>query len=237
MTASEPLSVALQDIEQAMPRFARWLYHTVRGDLGERVLDAGAGIGTYTELLLDEGKSVIALEYDDAFVTEMKQRFNDDPRVSVHQADLGDLGGLPVFPEADSAICLNVLEHIEDDLQGIRNIRDRVRPGGTLVALVPAYSWLLNPMDRTLGHHRRYARRRFLERLAEGGWVVERCFRFNAFGIPGWFVAGTLLRRNKPGRDLTRLYDFLVPAFAFLERNVVRGAVGLSLVAVCRRDD
>jgi SAM-dependent methyltransferase len=237
MTASEPLSVALQDIEQAMPRFARWLYHTVRGDLGERVLDAGAGIGTYTELLLDEGKSVIALEYDDAFVTEMKQRFNDDPRVSVHQADLGDLGGLPVFPEADSAICLNVLEHIEDDLQGIRNIRDRVRPGGTLVALVPAYSWLLNPMDRTLGHHRRYARRQFLERLAEGGWVVERCFRFNAFGIPGWFVAGTLLRRNKPGRDLTRLYDFLVPAFAFLERKVIRGAFGLSLVAVCRRGD
>jgi SAM-dependent methyltransferase len=237
MTASEPLSVALQDIEQAMPRFAHWLYHTVRGDLGQRVLDAGAGIGTYTELLLDEGKSVIALEYDAAFVTEMKQRFHDDPRVFVHQADLGDLGGLPVFPEADSAICLNVLEHIEDDLQGIRNIRDRVRPGGTLVALVPAYSWLLNPMDRTLGHHRRYARRQFLERLAEGGWVVERCFRFNAFGIPGWFVAGTLLRRNKPGRDLTRLYDFLVPAFAVLERNVIRGAVGLSLVAVCRRDD
>lgn len=237
MTASEPLSVALQDIEQAMPRFARWLYGTVRGDLGQRVLDAGAGIGTYTELLLDEGKSVVALEYDAAFVTEMKQRFHDDPRVFVHQADLGARGGLPVFPEADSAICLNVLEHIQDDLQGIRNIRDRVRPGGKLVALVPAYPWLLNPMDRTLGHHRRYARRQFLNRLAEGGWVVERCFRYNAFGILGWFVAGTLLRRNKPGRDLTRLYDFLVPAFAFLERNVIRGAVGLSLVAICRRDD
>jgi hypothetical protein len=86
-----------------------------------------------------------------------------------------------------------------------------------------------------VGHHRRYRRDEFEERLETAGWTVERIFRFNAFGIPGWFVAGSILKRSTPGRDLTRLFDTLVPAFSLFERNLIRGAVGLSIVAVCRR--
>ncbi len=234
--APEPLADALQDIEQAMPRFARWLYRTVRQDLGDRVLDAGAGIGTYTDLLVDDGRAVVSLESDPTFAEHLRQRFAGNQRVTVYRADLADGGGLPDFPEVDSALCLNVLEHIEDDVQAIRNLHARVRPGGTLVALVPAYPALFNAMDRSLGHYRRYRKAEFLEKLAAGGWTVERAFRFNTFGIPGWFVSGSLLKRSKPGRDLTRLYDFMIPLFSALERNMVRGAAGLSLVAVCRRD-
>ena len=105
------------------------------------------------------------------------------------------------------------------------------------MALVPAYPWLLNKMDRAIGHFRRYGRDDFLRRLEEAGWKVERVIRFNAFGIPGWFVAGSVLRRTTPGRGLFRVFDALVPLFAFLERTVARGRVGLSLVAVCRRVD
>lgn len=234
--APEPLADALQDIEQAMPRFARWLYRTVRRDLGDRVLDAGAGIGTYTDLLLEDGRAVVALESDPGFAERLRQRFAGNLRVSVYHSDLSDPAGLPDFPATDSAICLNVLEHIEDDVRAIRNLNARVRPAGTLVALVPAYPALFNTMDRSLGHFRRYRKAEFLERLAAGGWTVRRCFRFNTFGVPGWFVSGSLLKRDKPGRDLTRLYDFLIPVFSVLERNLVRGAAGLSLVAVATRD-
>jgi SAM-dependent methyltransferase len=155
----------------------------------------------------------------------------------VRQADLsnpGDFAGLPVV---DSVLCLNVLEHVPDDVQAMRNLHDSVRPGGKLVALVPAYPWLFNKMDTAVGHVKRYGKREFLANLREAGWTVERCFRFNAFGIPGWFVAGSILKRSTPGRDLTRLFDLLVPVFAFLERYVLLRRVGLSLVAVCRRDD
>lgn len=235
MTAHEPLSDALRDIEQAMPRFARWLYRTVRKELGDRVFDAGAGIGTYTELMLEDRRSVVALETDPGFVHQLRQRFEGDARVSVAGGDLGDPAGLAGFPDADSALCLNVLEHIENDLQAMKNLASRVRPGGRLVALVPAYPWLFNRMDEALGHYRRYGRAEFLAKLETAGWTVERVFRFNAFAIPGWFVAGSLLRRSKPGRDLTRLFDLLIPAFSLAERLLVRGTIGLSLVAVCRK--
>jgi hypothetical protein len=106
-----------------------------------------------------------------------------------------------------------------------------------MVALVPAYPWLLNKMDRAIGHYRRYGRGEFVQRLESSGWKVERVFRFNAFGLPGWFVAGNLLRRSTPGRGLYRLFDSLIPVFALLERMLIRGSVGLSLIAVCRRVD
>lgn len=232
-----PLGAALRDTEEAMPGFARWLYGIVRSELGERVIDAGAGIGTYTELMVADGRAVVALEAVDEFASRMRERFVREERVTVLTTDLAAPGGLPPFAAADSAICLNVLEHVEDDVRALRNLRARVEPGGRLIALVPAYPALFNSMDRSLGHYRRYTRRRFLETLTVGGWAVDRTFRVNVFGVPGWFVAGSLLRRTSPGRDLSALYDRLLPIFSVVERTLVRGAFGLSIVASCRRMD
>jgi len=229
------ITEALRDIEGDMPRLASWLYGSVSRELGNRVLDAGAGIGTYTALLVQDQRSVVALENDPLFVDELRRRFGDSSLVSIYQGDLADSNGLPNFPHVDSALCLNVLEHIEDDLQALRNMRERVRPDGKLVALAPAYPWLYNGMDQALGHYRRYSKSSFLEKLKASGWTVERSFYFNVFSVLGWFVAGSILRRSRPGGDLARVLDLLIPLLSFLERHLVRGKAGLSLVAVCRR--
>lgn len=219
-----------------MPNFARWLYGTVSGELGHRVVDAGAGLGTYTQLLLGDAREVVALEYDRAFARELQRRFAGNGAVSVHQSDLGDPAGLPQFEPGDSMLCLNVLEHVEDDLLALRNMRERVKPGGKLVILVPAYPWLFNSMDKAVGHFRRYRKDELESRLAAAGWELQRMFRFNAAGVPGWYVAG-LMRRTHPGRGLSGLYDGLVPVFAMIEKHAIRGLWGLSLVAICRRAD
>ncbi len=240
MTGGEPgeqsLGIALEDIEQAMPRFARWMYGTVKPALGNRVVDAGAGIGTYAEMLLADGHEVVALEYDAGFASQLKERFAGNAKVSVFQSDLCNSDGLPEFAPADSMLCLNVLEHVPDDLLALKNMRERVKPGGSLALLVPAGPRLLNSMDRAIGHYRRYSKAELERKLAATGWAVERSFRFNAFGIPGWFVAG-LLGRKTPGRSLSRLYDALTPGFAVVEKHAIRGFAGLSLVAICRRKD
>ena len=229
----QPLRVGLEDIEQAMPRFARWMYATVKPALGNRVADAGAGIGTYAEMLLADGHEVVALEYDAAFVSQLKKRFAGNPRVSVFQSDLCNSSGLPEFAAADSMLCLNVLEHVPDDVLALKNMRERVKPRGKLVILVPAYPWLFNSMDKAVGHFRRYRKDELESRLASAGWGVQRTFRFNAAGVPGWYAAG-LMRRTHPGRGLSRLYDALTPGFAVVEKHAIRGLWGLSLVTICR---
>jgi SAM-dependent methyltransferase len=234
-TAGESLPAALYDSERAMPGLARWMYRTARGYLGKSVLDAGAGIGAFVDLMLRDGKTVTAMEFLPELVEELRRRFGGDERVSVRAGDLSDAAAFEGLSGFDSVLCLNVLEHIEDDAAAMRNLLDITRPGGTMVALVPAYHWLFNRMDRSVGHHRRYGRGEFVERLTAAGWTVERCFRFNAVAVAGWFFAGSILRRDKPGQDLARIYDALIPAFAFVENHVWRRAVGLSVIAVCRR--
>ncbi len=234
---AESLPEALRDQEQMMPGFARWMYRTVRGELGQHVLDAGAGIGTFTEILVKDGRRVEVLEFDEAFAEHLRQRFEGIAAVSVFPGDLTEKVALARIPVVDSVLCLNVLEHVGDDPAAMRNLLEKTWPGGKMVALVPAYPWLFNSMDKAVGHFRRYGKRQFLERLTDAGWEVERVFRFNAFGIPGWFFAGSVMRRSTPGRSLYRLFDALVPLFSFLERTVVRGSVGLSLIAVCRRPE
>jgi SAM-dependent methyltransferase len=155
--ADSPLRLyeGLTDVEQALPRFARWMYRTARGHLGHSVLDAGAGIGTHTELLLGDGHEVVAVEANSAFVRRLHERFPDSQALKIFEGDLAAPGGLGDFLPVDSAICLNVIEHIVDDVQSLKNIGQKVRPGGSLVALVPAHPWLYNNLDRAIGHHRR----------------------------------------------------------------------------------
>ncbi len=230
------LAEVLCDHEATMPRFARWMYDAIQSELGQRVVDAGAGIGTFTDLLVADGHEVVALEYSESFAAQLAERFTGDPSVTVLRADLGAASGLPQFNQADSIICINVLEHLEDDVQALKNMRDRVRPGGLLVTLVPAHPWLYNSTDEAVGHFRRYRKSDLEPKLAATGWDVLKTYRFNPFGLPGWFVGG-LMRRKSAGRTLFRLYDFLTPAFAAIDKIAVRGLWGLSLVAICRRAD
>ena len=168
-------------------------------------------------------------------MASIRERFGANEAVSVHEGDLTDKATFAHIQAVDSVLCLNVLEHVDDDIAAMRNLLDKTRPGGKMVALVPAYPWLFNGMDTAVGHYRRYGKGEFVERLEQAGWKVDRVFRFNAFGIPGWFLAGSVLRRRTPGRSLYKLFDTLVPVFSLLERTLLRGAVGLSLIAVCRR--
>jgi SAM-dependent methyltransferase len=235
LTLGERLPAALYDSEQAMPGLARWMYDTARPYLGDRVLDAGAGIGPFVELMVDDGKDVTAIEFLPEFVDELRARFGNSDRVAIRQGDLSDAAALAGLDSFDSVLCLNVLEHIKDDSAAMRNLLAVTKSGGTLVALVPAYQWLFNRMDRAVGHHRRYGRDQFTRRLTAAGWTVERCFRFNAVAVLGWFVAGSVMRREKPGQDLAGIYEKLIPSLAFLEDHVLHGVAGLSLIAVCRK--
>ena len=105
------------------------------------------------------------------------------------QSDLRNSSGLPAFAAADSMLCLNVLEHVPDDLLALKNMRERVKPGGKLVILVPAYPWLFNSMDKAVGRFRRYRKDELESRLASAGWGVQRTFRFKAAGVAGWYAA------------------------------------------------
>src|SRR5207302_1798418 len=88
------------------------------------------------------------------------------PSVEFRTADVVTVDGA-----FDLIVCMNVLEHIEDDYRALRHMLSLLRPGGTLFLLVPSHDLLYSDFDRASGHYRRYSKARMaalFARAAEG---------------------------------------------------------------------
>jgi SAM-dependent methyltransferase len=228
----------LETLSQAV-RYREWLYGQIRGALGMRILEIGSGIGNYTEFLLRHGH-VLATDMEAHYVSKLRSRFRDQPRVGVEPLALEAWSGAALARvrafAPDTVVCLNVLEHVADDARAVHQMLDCVTPGGYLALIVPAMPSLFCEIDRRYGHVRRYTRRG-LEGLLEtaASARVVRCRYFNAFGVPGWWVNHVLLGRTQLSTRQVRFFDrVVVPVVAAVER-MVPPPFGLSLVAWVRK--
>jgi SAM-dependent methyltransferase len=127
-------------------------------------------------------------------------------------------------------VCLNVVEHVEDDLGALRNIRGALGPGGRAIILVPQDQEVYGTLDEVLGHYRRYSAAELRERMEAAGFEVERVFEFNRVTRPGWWLNGRVLKRRSFGRMQLRVFDALVPVWRRLDG--VLPWRGVSVIAV-----
>ncbi len=214
-------------------RYNRWMFEQLAPWLGQRVLEIGAGIGSFTRFLLDR-PLVLATDLNPRYLRILANTFERHTRVEVAPLDLRTFDPAPLAARGiDTVVCLNVLEHVEDDRAALRRLHDALVPGGRLLLLVPAHPRLYGPIDRAVHHFRRYGRADLVGRLEEAGFHVERTIFFNRLGVLGWFVNGTLLRRGRvPGLQV-RFQNLLVPLLRAEAR--VPMPFGLSLIAIARR--
>jgi SAM-dependent methyltransferase len=211
-------------MEQAA-RYNAWLVERCLPYLGGRVLDFGAGSGTFVPALAAHCDELVAVEPDPEPFAELQRRAERLPNVrAVRGTDV------PARERFDTIVCFNVLEHVDDDVGALRALRARLAADGRLLVLVPAHPALRGPMDRTVGHRRRYTKAALRAALETAGYGVQELRLVNPIGALGWLVAGRLGRRAAiPGSPL-RFYDRLVPVLRLLDR--VELPVGLSVWAV-----
>jgi len=84
----------------------------------------------------------------------------------------------------DVVTCLDVLEHLDDDVEGLRTLRSLLVPGGQVVLTVPAYGWLWSGEDEISQHRRRYTRRSLLDACRAAGLDVLYASYFNLTLLP-----------------------------------------------------
>ena len=148
------------------------------------VLDVGSSTGTNLRVLREFGfRKVEAVD-----ASEEAIRYCRDKGLGVVQQ--GDVCAMP-FPQESFALVLatDVIEHIDDDGQALREIVRILRPGGYALITVPAFPSLWGLQDRVAHHKRRYRLRPLLARIEGAGLVVERSYHFNflLFG-PIWIA-------------------------------------------------
>lgn len=223
MTRLETLSAADRFNDEVWKKVGEF----VTGD----ILEVGIGIGIFTDKLLTKGK-VFGVDIVPEFVDAARKRHGSRPDLEYLVADMGaGIPGILAGRTFDTIVCMNVLEHIEDDRTTLTNFLKLLRPGGKLVLVVPAHRWLFNPLDSNDGHFRRYEKTELHDKLVSSGFSVVREGTFNLFGIAGWFLNGTILRRKDLPTGQMGLFNAVAPLLFWLE-NLTGPPVGLSLLAV-----
>jgi len=142
-----------------------------------RVLDVGAGSGEYSKRLNSLGYSVTCIEPNPLQAERLRAE-----GFEVY-SDIHDVDAKIVF---SSAYMVNVLEHVEDDIGILRQIRERLADKGVIFVWVPAFECLYSDFDYSLGHYRRYRRANLERALVLAGFDVRgSCYRDSV----GWFAA------------------------------------------------
>jgi glycosyltransferase involved in cell wall biosynthesis len=214
-------------------QYNKELYHAIEPALGSRVMDLGSGVGNLAGFVLDRPRVVLA-DNEAVYLTILNRRFGSFENVQVARLNLDTFTAADVAAlDVDSVMCLNVLEHIEDDERVLRELAAGLPPGGRLALVVPSMRALYSKLDSELGHYRRYERDELVDKLTRAGFTVESCRFFNWIGALGWFIFGRILRRSHITRAATRGFRF-VSKLRTLEGE--KGfSVGLSLIAIATR--
>jgi SAM-dependent methyltransferase len=130
-------------------------------------------------------------------------------------------------------VCLNVLEHIRDDVPALECIRTILEPGGILILLAPNDPSIFGTLDESLGHYRRYTRQRLAGLLAHTGYELENMLDFNRISRPGWIIAGRVLKSTTLSQSGLRLFDAFVWLWKKLDRKLPWEPI--SIIAIARR--
>jgi ubiquinone/menaquinone biosynthesis C-methylase UbiE len=237
LAADPDYTVRDQERMTAATRYFAWQSRMAAREVGARTIEVGCGIGNFTATLADR-ELVVGLDVEASCIDKHRERFRDYPNIRSEVMDASSAEFASLASERpDSVVCLNVLEHISDDGTALSNMASVLAPGGKVILIVPAFEALYGPIDRRLGHHRRYSKRG-LSALALGAGLRVRTLHYmNTVGFIGWWVNAKMVPREAQSEAQIKLFDrAIVPVMSRLEA-MIPPPFGQSIFAVLEKPE
>jgi SAM-dependent methyltransferase len=204
-----------------MPNYYDWIMETFKPYVRGRVIEYGAGAGTVSARLAPLADKLTLVELSANLVGTLQSRFCADPKVDVISESVEEHAARLEAETVDTVVMVNVLEHIEDDRESLRQLLRILRPGGHLLLFVPALQILMSKLDLMHGHFRRYHRDELFSKVATAGGEVKLCRYFDFAGVVPWLILNKLLGSTAFNPRLVDINDkFAVPVSRLVERVV-----------------
>ncbi|WP_033956559.1 class I SAM-dependent methyltransferase [Psychroserpens jangbogonensis] len=222
-------------------KFNRWMYQTIKPFCKGRVLEIGSGIGNISTFFMQDQFEIMLTDIRKGYCEKLESTFEQNPYfLGAEIMDLTDVEFDQKFEthlgQYDTVFALNVVEHIFDDELALRNCKKLLKPGGQLTILVPSYQKLYNGFDKELGHYRRYTKSLLSQVFLKSSYKIIHKQYFNFIGIFGWYVTGSLMKKETiPGGQM-KLYNKLVPIFKIIDK-LTFNQIGLSTVIVGKKPE
>ena len=210
--------------------------NNIKKFIGNKVLEVGAGIGSNTKILtINKECEWIALEPDLAFCSKMRddQLSGDLPSfVSIQNGTIDKVNASNLY---DTILYIDVLEHIQDDINELIIAQSNLSIGGRIVILSPAHNFLYTSFDEKVGHYRRY-NKKMLRSLIPDNCSIERLMYLDSVGMLASIANKLILNSNSPTENQILFWDrFLVKSSIFLDR-LTKYSLGKSIICIIKKD-
>jgi glycosyltransferase involved in cell wall biosynthesis len=215
--------------------YNEWLHHRFERWLGQRILEVGSGVGNQTRFFADRER-VLASDIEAHYIRELTAKFGrfSNVRIASYKFPLTDGAAAELEAERiDTIVCLNVLEHIEDDQGTLRDFARVLRPDGHLALLVPAIPSIYGTLDQHLNHFRRYGASELKAKVEAAGFAVEEMRYLNRPGVFGWWLNSRVLKRKVLPRQQLSAFRFLLPLLKLEEKSAP--SFGMSLLVLGKK--
>jgi SAM-dependent methyltransferase len=238
-SAAPSFAAADLEVMSDAHNYVGWIFsELIAPHLGRSVLEIGAGIGTYSARIASYPKveHLTCVEVDPSCAATARTALETAPTRTAVEYLVGDYFGATLPKDRyDTALLINVLEHLGDDRAAVKKARSELRMDGTLVIFVPAFEVLMSDLDRKLGHYRRYTTGSLRRLLENAGFTVTALRYYNLTGFFGWLWRFRILGRTEQSPGLVRVFDrVILPAQLRVERALAL-PVGQSVYAVAKK--
>ena len=219
--------------------YYRWVLDLFGNRFEGPAADAGAGAGHFAALLAERTGPLLLLEGGLDNLDALRRRFAGDANVLVSDCDLTRSEDVLRQYGVRSIFSLDVLEHLPDDVDVLRQFHAALPIGGRLYIKVPALPWLYGPVDQASGHYRRYTRASLSKAIATAGFHVEQCRYMNLAGVAPYFIKSRILGRSE---NFSRTFSMaqirriqrMMPLLRGIDR-FTGAPLGLSVVCIATR--
>ena len=217
-----------------------WVFRALSDCSMPYVLDIGCGTGFNVEILRASGYSyVVGLDMSAEALSLCRSR-------NLPYLVCGDGTRLPLCHESfDVIMALDLIEHLNDDVQALRECSRLLKPNGSLIIFVPAFNFLWGLQDEVSRHRRRYRASELRQTLEAAELTISKLTYANTFLFPLILAGRTFLRlsgykiRGTSENDLhPRWSNGVLQAVFSVERQLLRFMsfpFGVSLFCVAKR--
>ncbi len=212
--------------------YRKYEYDMVAPHVGRSLLEIGSGLGHFSERFLGRLDYLAVSDNDPYCVSELEKRYDGDDRVEVLSLALP--ADIKIAQQVDTVVMMNVLEHIQDDVQALKDLAAVVVPGGRIVIWVPGYMQLYGDFDRKVGHVTRYTPATLGASVKAAGLEPEVLKPINFLGGIAWWAAVRRGGVGYPNPKLVKIYDrTVIPTTRLIER-VIKPPFGQTVLCVAR---
>ena len=167
-----------------------YTYLLIKKFIGKKILEVGAGIGSFTKIYIKEKLYITLTDIDNFNYETLKKKFSSQKNVKVENKLIEE------FDETfDTIFYISVLEHIENDTKEITDAIEKLEDKGHLIICVPAHNYMYSNFDKEIGHFRRYEMN-FFDTLNLKNVNIIKKFFIDSFGHLLYFLNKLLFSKE-----------------------------------------